>query len=427
MNGNQNNLEELIARREVMKGSIVNFTEFLDQFDKGNVGEFTLLQVRLTHIQRIFAQFHELCDGIDQLTEARDIREERFNIYVDFLNVCKRANLMFQEASLLHPDSVVLITPQTSEPSTRSVENTSNFGELVEQRPRRFKLRTPEITPFDGDMTKWLSFRDTFKRIVDDDPSATSAEKLFHLKACLTKSALKKISWMDTTDVNYAKAWQIIENAYHNPNHLITKHFQTLLTLPKQGKEQSLTLEELADSAQQSRQCLESLGIVMAPEIVTAILRECLNEKYLEKWKRETKGKEYPSLDQMTTFLYTETNITDESKSSNRSRNSGPPPLKMRRVENNTRAFVTHSSQPKQCIGCGGGIHNLSTCDGFKGLTIKERFDLISNAKFCRTCLFPHLGKPCRSSGCNKCHKKNHHTLLHFNKNSDGSKKESSK
>ncbi|XP_058817854.1 uncharacterized protein LOC131681160 [Topomyia yanbarensis] len=80
-----------------------------------------------------------------------------------------------------------------------------------------------------------------------------------------------------------------------------------------------------------------------------------------------------------------------------------------------TGSATNNSKSGKPCGACGRVGHRVADCHQFKGASLDERWKLVQQKGFCRTCLNSHGKWPCRSwNGCGieGCRQK-HHTLLH--------------
>ena len=68
------------------------------------------------------------------------------------------------------------------------------------------KLSRIEIKKFNGELTQWKSFIDTFEAAIDKS-SLSDVEKFNYLKGYLLDNALKTIEGLNLTNENYPKAW----------------------------------------------------------------------------------------------------------------------------------------------------------------------------------------------------------------------------
>lgn len=100
------------------------------------------------------------------------------------------------------------VVPITSKLSSSSTSNDNNCAQAT------FKphLKTPAISmpTFNGDYTKWWSFKSLFKEIVEKK-NFSQVEKLIYLKQSLKEECGESIKQMDLTEDNYDIAWTMLK------------------------------------------------------------------------------------------------------------------------------------------------------------------------------------------------------------------------
>ena len=80
------------------------------------------------------------------------------------------------------------------------------------------KVRIPKLTiqPFNGEPTKWLTFWDSYRTAIDDNPSLTEVEKFSYLHSSLLGPALEAISGLALSTANYKLAVDILHKWFGN-------------------------------------------------------------------------------------------------------------------------------------------------------------------------------------------------------------------
>ena len=108
--------------------------------------------------------------------------------------------------------------------------------------PSSLAVKLPKLTlqPFNGEMTHWTSFWDSFKASVHDNTTLSPVDKFNYLRGLLQRSALEAISGLALTDANYPEAVSILERRFGNKQQIISKHMDTLIhveavTSPREG------------------------------------------------------------------------------------------------------------------------------------------------------------------------------------------------
>uniref|UniRef100_A0A182XPW8 Uncharacterized protein n=1 Tax=Anopheles quadriannulatus TaxID=34691 RepID=A0A182XPW8_ANOQN len=95
-------------------------------------------------------------------------------------------------------------------------------------------LRVPkiELPTFDGDHTKWLSFRDRFIAMIDASAELPSIAKLQYLLSSLKGDAALPFEHTPLTADNYSVTWAALLKWYDNARLLIREYYRKLHYLP---------------------------------------------------------------------------------------------------------------------------------------------------------------------------------------------------
>lgn len=171
---------------------------------------------------------------------------------------------------------------------------------------------------------------------------------------------------------------------------------------------------------QQHLASLNALEVSVGSEIIVHLLESKLPKVTLEKWEASLERNEFPNLEQIYEFLYKSAvcaSRRERAKALEFERDRGDPPIKRKRVSNQT--FLTNTQ--RNCILCKDKRHPLFLCDKFKQASISKRIEIVTNAKLCYNCLRSYREKPCKYSHCTICQKR-HNTLLHLDKYASGGK-----
>ena len=104
------------------------------------------------------------------------------------------------------------------------------------------KVKLPKLTlkSFDGDITAWTPFWDSFKAGVHDNPSLSDVDKFNYLRGLLQRTALDSISGLSLTSLNYREAVSILEKRFGNKPQIVSKHMDLLINLDAVNSSQSL-------------------------------------------------------------------------------------------------------------------------------------------------------------------------------------------
>lgn len=131
-------------------------------------------------------------------------------------------------------------------------------------RPHKCKVRLPKLTlkKFDGDITAWTSFWDSFESSIHLNTDLTDIDKFNYLRSLLESSALEAIAGLTLSSTNYMEAVSILKKRFGNKQSQITKHMEALLGLDAVTSSRDLiTLRKLYDRVESHVRCLKSLGV----------------------------------------------------------------------------------------------------------------------------------------------------------------------
>ena len=93
------------------------------------------------------------------------------------------------------------------------------------------RLRLPKLTirPFDGDVTKWTSFWDSYESTIHTNMDLSEVDKFNYLQSLLERTARDAISGLTLTAANYKEAVEILQKRFGSKQQIISKHMDILL------------------------------------------------------------------------------------------------------------------------------------------------------------------------------------------------------
>ncbi|XP_063532600.1 uncharacterized protein LOC134743163 isoform X4 [Cydia strobilella] len=216
----KNTLEELEIRqlknrRGVCKRKLTVFNKFIERIDSSALTAEIIVDIslRLEQLPKLYNDFSEIQDRIETLcSDEGDIEAheaERMSFEDTFYRLSAKGKLLAK----VDTDS----TPNDHSPRAPP------------QQPLGESIKYPEISlpSFDGDLTQWLQFRDTFDALVNQ-ASLAPIVKYKYLRSCLQDGALEVISSLDFSEDAYMLAWQMLCERYNNPKRLVTNHMRAL-------------------------------------------------------------------------------------------------------------------------------------------------------------------------------------------------------
>ena len=219
--------EELTRRKRVRAGHKASATRMInrveemlsaeDRTDPSKLNQLGMsLKEKLKEIKVLDSEILTLVrdeELEDEIAQA-DLYKER--IYSTLIMIEKST----APASL--PSATTAETPTTATALTSSTPAHSN------------KVRLPKLTikPFNGKLTAWTPFWDSFKSAIHQNPELSKVDKFNYLRSMVTHGALEAISGLTLNSANYDEAIEILRKRFGNKQLIINKHMEQLLTPP---------------------------------------------------------------------------------------------------------------------------------------------------------------------------------------------------
>lgn len=317
-------------------------------------------------------------------------------------------------------DRYLSIASKVKKMQTVSSSLPEGINESICERQKLAKLPVIQIPTFDGTHEQWLSFRNTFKTMVDKRTDITDLTKFSYLKTALKGEAANKLAIFDASDENYKLAWDLLVESYERKRILASKHIKALLHLPVITKVSSTALNALHDEVRQHMTTLKSIGVTPDDTTMIEIISEKLPPTSRREWEKTLDMDTFPTLDQFYKFLRDSTNLlfsyeesVNQIQAKKRTGDNTQPPAKFKRDNSSARVFATLSNV-SPCLKC-KSKHYLYACPEFLQLQVQQRWNFVRENKLCRNCLRAHAGQCTSKYHCKHCEKK-HHSLLHSEK-----------
>jgi len=290
------------------------------------------------------------------------------------------------------------------------------LGAVESDVPSESTIKLPRLNvpSFDGQKTKWLSFRDLFTNAVHHKKNLSGAEKLQFLRGSLSGEPLSLIESYTISDRHYDQAWNHLCDRYDNPKDLLFAHLERFLSIPKIHTPSNVELTGLVDRVGDFARILEILGHSIegfADPFIVHILMEKLDDETLFWFDKTLQPKVIPTFVQLTEFLANHarslTKLTPVVPITSTHRPIIKSPIE------NKRKVLTNRVSSGCCSVCQQS-HSIFACPTLRQSPVTERFRLIKSKKLCFNCLSPaHTVTECTSiQRCKLCNSK-HHTLLH--------------
>ena len=118
------------------------------------------------------------------------------------------------------------------------------------------------LKKFNGDLTKWITFWDTFESAVHRNSTLSSIDKFNYLNSLLESTAAEAIAGLTLTSANYEEAVATLKRRFGNKQLIVNHHMDLLLNLEAVSSQHNLRgLRQLFDIVESNVRGLRALGV----------------------------------------------------------------------------------------------------------------------------------------------------------------------
>ena len=203
--------EELARKKKVRAGHKSSATRMVSKVEgilssAGTTDTSKLSQLNMSLREKL--EEIKVLDGeILSLVEDGDLENEIAQ--ADLYKERVYSTLILIEKATRPPAAVPTPPPSTSSTATTRPAPTSTHTN---------KVRLPKLTikPFNGRLTAWPPFWDSFKSAIHENPELSKVDKFNYLRSMVTHGALEAISGLTLTGPNYDEAVTILEKRFGN-------------------------------------------------------------------------------------------------------------------------------------------------------------------------------------------------------------------
>ena len=288
-------------------------------------------------------------------------------------------------------------------------------------------VRLPKLTikKFNGDLTKWVTFWDTFNSSIHTNPTLSNVDKFSYLTSLLESTAAESIAGLSLTSSNYDEAIATLKRRFGNFQLIINQHMEALLNIASMTSHHDTRgLRKLYDKVESHVRGLRSLGVSAESYggLLTSVLVNKLPLEIRLILSRVLTGERW-ELDRVMKLFEEEVNARERAVMPN-------SPAVQRRVQSKqstAAALVAGSSVSLNtgvtCSYCGQG-HPSVSCNSVTD--VPARKEILRKSGRCYVCLRKnHLSRECRSNlTCKKCRGR-HHVSICSRRSNQGSQSSS--
>ncbi|XP_003391348.1 PREDICTED: uncharacterized protein LOC100639084, partial [Amphimedon queenslandica] len=278
--------------------------------------------------------------------------------------------------------------------------------DIIHATPCKVRLPKINLKVFDGDITQWIPFWESYCSAIHDNSQLSDIEKFTYLKSLVEKTAKEAIAGLSLSTANYQQAIEILKRRFGNKEKIVNRHMDLLVGLEGVYSDQKLgMLRKLYDKVETHIRSLEALGI--KADTYGGLLCPILIKKLPPEMKLTISRK--LSSDEWSTDKIMQV-ILDEIEARERMDLKGRDEKRGKERETHTGATL-FSGGDNYCCYCKAQGHNPESCRRVS--SVEERRQILRRVGRCFICLRKgHISSKCRSRWkCMKC-KEQHHTSI---------------
>ena len=299
-----------------------------------------------------------------------------------------------------------MTVPVTSESAPSAVDTPHSPA-----APRGNRIKLPKLTlrPFNGDVTTWTTFWDSYESAIHNNDNLSDIDKFNYLKSLLERTAYDAISGLTLTSANYHEAVAILKKRFGNKQQIISKHMDVLLNAEPVTSQHNLSgLRHLYDLIESHVRSLKSLGVTSESygSLLSSVLLNKLPTELRLIVTRKVSEEEW-SLDAILRVIEEEIGARERTTTTSTRPQQQQQRRSSDRSPHTAAALVTGTTPGLSCCYCHQG-HSATNC---RVVTqVEARRKILRNTSRCFSCLRKgHIGRDCRSrSKCGRCNGRHH-------------------
>ena len=269
------------------------------------------------------------------------------------------------------------------------------------------KLPKLSMKKFNGDLTKWTTFWDSFSSSIDANPALSGIDKFNYLISLLESTAAEAIAGLTPTDANYEEAVATLKKRFGNPQLIINRHMEALLHVPGVSSHHDIRgLRKLHDSVEAHIRGLKALRVPAQTYggLLTSVLVNKLPPELRLIVTREMTGEAW-DLERLMRIFEQEIDARERAFVPTSQANVRKPrvPTASTLLANNPGS----NGNRVVCVYCEKD-HVSSSCNTITDAAARK--ELLRKSGRCFVCLKRHhLSRDCRSNfNCKKCRGRHH-------------------
>ena len=323
----------------------------------------------------------------------------------------QRTRSVHSQAASTRPSSPALSDGGNSQ-AAHSEHN--SIGSSARHFSAKVKLPKIPLPKFNGDITKYFSFWDSFQSMIDSNEDLSSVDKFNYLQRSLEGAAARAIEGLPLRERTYAAAVELLRERFGNKQKVINTHMDQLIELRSCETANASQLRLLYDKINIQVRGLEALGVtsdtygvLLAPLIMSRLP----NQISLQISRQTTK--DFWSLDELMILFRKEVEAREMNQDISVKEQHKPKGGDFSQRKPVPSASALHTQNSKQtyipnCVFC-RGKHYSANCEKIQQR--KDRLDILKRDKRCFRCLKGgHISRNCDRK-CRNCNGFHHQSI----------------
>ncbi|XP_024872555.1 uncharacterized protein LOC112455085 [Temnothorax curvispinosus] len=369
--------EKLVRKRAYIKGRVTSINRWIQTCVISESTEHEI-DTFLSALDRHLKDFSQIQDQIDeqdgvsgdeQQKERGDFEDGHLKTESSLRLLQARTRAAQQATAAAAPSNAAQRSQSSNTPTTASV-----------------KLPEIKLTPFDGEWENWLTFKNIFTELIQNNVRLNDTQRFYYLQSYVSAGSARQYVELPLTAENYAVAWQQLTQHYDNEARIIKKHIKNFYDLKITQEDSASSLQTLIDGVRRNYHALKALK--QPVDKWDAFLTYHITIKLDAASRKEIESKaptdRIQTFEEIMTVLEERVRVLEAIATSARAK-----------PERSSKAFVTTSK-----VMCG-------ICQALFSVQVQEANGPAGNS---------HRAIDCKSGGCRICQRR-HHTLLHLKTN----------
>ena len=401
--------ENVLIKVATIKTTLEGKLRILEEID-----EKLLLKCEVSEIEKI----------IDESTDITARVTEIVNKIDSFIKKAEKAKLPDGAADLAN----AFTTSSPIRPPHGAGAGIQNVSAASTSQNSGVRLTKITLPRFNGDITRFYSFWQSFESSIDKNESLAQVDKFNYLVNILEGEAFRAIQGLEIIEENYEHAKETLHERFGHKQKIVQVHMESLLNLQYSPNDTVAQLRQIFDNINIHIRGLESLGVKQenyGSLLILVVMKRMPKDVALQV-SRETKSDIWEMkniLDIIRKEIEARETCSFVGETEKKATTHRP-----KQVPGTVSSFHVkeQSNVNRHCYFC-EGEHLSYQCD--KVVDPNKRKEILSKQKRCFVCLKKgHRANSCNSNRrCRKCNNKHHQSICLKKQESTSEKDEATK